>query len=121
MCPNLRSPTVGDAFLPADPPLTVCSRQLSTDSAIVCVCGEVDAGTMSVLAAALERAILAFPLVICDLSGVTFFGAAAANVIAGARSRGDARGHRLELAGVHGAARDVLLIAGLGTMMRISG
>lgn len=107
--------------MPADPPLTVFFRQLTRDSAILCVRGEVDIGTISVLSTALERAIVAYPLVTCDLNGVTFFGAAGANVLAIARERGRACGHELEVAGVRGVARDVLLIAGLGPMLRISG
>ncbi|MFI1988472.1 STAS domain-containing protein [Actinoplanes sp. NPDC020271] len=107
--------------MPADPPLTVYFRQLTPESAIVGVCGEVAADTTSVLATALEHAILAYPRVTCDLSGVTFFGAAGANATTLTRARGRARGHRLELAGVRGTARDVLLIVGLGPMLRISG
>ncbi|GAA2855861.1 hypothetical protein Acy02nite_08620 [Actinoplanes cyaneus] len=107
--------------MPADPPLTVYFRQLTPDSAIVCVRGRVDAGTMSVLMTSLEHAILAYPLVTCDLSGVTSFGAAGAEAIARTVERGNARGHRLELAGVHGPARDLLLGAGLGPTLRISG
>ncbi|WP_436529677.1 STAS domain-containing protein [Actinoplanes sp. HUAS TT8] len=107
--------------MPDGPPLTVYFRQLTPESALVCAQGEVDVDTADVLASALEHAIRAYPLVTCDLGGVTFFGAAGANVIAIARDRGDARGHRLELVGVTGAARDVLLIAGLGTVLRGSG
>ncbi|GAA4587347.1 anti-anti-sigma factor [Actinoplanes octamycinicus] len=105
--------------MPADPPLTVYFRQLTPDSAVVHAHGEVDADTASVLATALEHAIDAYPLVTCDLSGVSHFGAAGANAIAAAQGRGAERGHVLELAGVQGTAREVLLIAGLGTALRI--
>ncbi|BCY12717.1 STAS domain-containing protein [Actinoplanes sp. L3-i22] len=107
--------------MPDDAPLTVYVRRLSLDSAIVHLRGEVDVDTTGVLATALEHAIRTYRLVVLDLCGVTFFGAAGANAIAVARARGEARGHRLELDGAHGTARDVLLIAGLGPMLRISG
>ncbi|BCJ40648.1 hypothetical protein GCM10010168_73640 [Actinoplanes ianthinogenes] len=104
-----------------DPPLTVYFRQLSPESAVVLAHGEVDADTAGVLMTALEYAIDAYPLVTCDLSGVRFFGAAGANAIAAARQRGVERGHTLELCGARGTAVEVLLIAGLGTMLRIAG
>ncbi|AEV86354.1 hypothetical protein ACWT_5336 [Actinoplanes sp. SE50] len=107
--------------MPVEPPLTVFFRHLTADSALLLVQGEVDAGTAGVLTTALNHAVGAYPLVTCDLSGVTFFGAEGAHAIALARARGHAQGHVLELAGAPAIARDVLLIAGLGTMLRISG
>lgn len=103
--------------MPADPPLTVSLRQLTPESATVSARGEVDAATIGVLSAALERAVMAYPLIVLDLSGVTFLGAAGANLIARVR----ARGHRLELTGARGATREVLLIAGLGPEPPIPG
>jgi anti-anti-sigma factor len=117
-------PTLRDTALsssPDSPPLTVYFRHLTPDAAEIRAHGAVDAGSAGVLTTALEHAIDAYPQVTCDLSGVTYFGAAGANAIQASHRRGAARGHRLLLAGVHGTAREVLLIAGLGTMLPVPG
>jgi anti-anti-sigma factor len=117
--PTVRGTTLFST--PDSPPLAVYFRQLTPDSAVVYAQGEVDADSAGVLSTALEHAIDAYPQVTCDLSGVGHFGAAGADAIAAALRRGASRGHCLNLSGVRGTAREVLLIAGLGTVLPIPG
>jgi anti-anti-sigma factor len=107
--------------LSTSPPLTVYLRQHTAESATLHAHGDLDVDTIGVLATALDQAVATCPLVVCDLNRVTFFGAAGANAIAAAQRRAVARGHRLELTGAHGITREVLMIAGLGTMLRVPG
>jgi anti-anti-sigma factor len=87
--------------------------------AIVQVKGDVDADTAPVLRAALLHALGRDPVVRCDLSEVGFFGAAGANTLAAAGLRAVEAGRRLELCGVHGVTRRVVVIAGLDRVLPI--
>jgi hypothetical protein len=54
---------------------------------------------------ALGHALAAYPLVVGDLGRVTLFGVAGADAVTIAGARGEARGHRPELAAAHGTVR----------------
>jgi anti-anti-sigma factor len=88
-------------------------------TAIVQVKGDVDADTVPVLRAALLHALGRDAVVRCDLSEVGFFGAAGANTLAAAGLRAVEAGRRLELCGVHGVTRRVVVIAGLDRVLPI--
>ncbi|PRX13937.1 STAS domain-containing protein [Actinoplanes italicus] len=87
--------------------------------AVVQVSGDVDADGVQVLRAALLHALGRDAVVRCDLSGVGFFGAAGANTLAAAGLQAVEAGRRLELCGVHGVTRRVLVIAGLDRVLPI--
>jgi anti-anti-sigma factor len=102
--------------------LHVRSRHARVDGvrvAVVEVRGDVDADSVTVFRAALLHALGRDPVVRCDLRDVRFFGAAGANALAAAALRAAEAGHRLELCGVHGVTRRVLVIAGLDRVLPI--
>ena len=104
--------------------LHVRSRHARIDGvrvAIIQVSGDVDADSVPVLRAALLHALARDTVVRCDLSGVVFFGAAGANALAAAGLRAVEAGRRLELCGVRGVTRRVLVIAGLDRVLPIVG
>ncbi|MFC7528231.1 STAS domain-containing protein [Actinoplanes sp. GCM10030250] len=108
-----------------DPCLTVRACRFTspdgTPGEIVHVAGEADADTAPVLGAALLHAVEGCAFVQCDLSRIVFFGAAGANAVALAARRAAVLEHRLELCGVRGITRDVVRVAGLDLIMRVSG
>jgi anti-anti-sigma factor len=104
--------------------LHVRSRHVVIDGvriAVVQVRGDVDADSVSVFRAALLHALGRDAVVRCDLSEAGFFGAAGANAVAAAALRAVEAGARLELCGVRGVTRRVLVIAGLDRVLPISG
>jgi len=75
--------------------------------------GEVDLDTVGLLRTALLDAVGRHPHVCCDLSGVTFFGAAAVNALVTAHQEAVGHGHRLSLRGASGIVLEVLQLTGL--------
>lgn len=108
-----------------EPSLTVRSRRaVAPDGASVvhlAVAGEVDAEDAAMLKAELVRAIDGWPVVRCDLSGITFFGAAGVNVLIAASRHASGRGRRLEVCGARGLTERVIRIAGPDLISRVSG
>ena len=68
-----------------------------TDATVVHVVGEIDTLTAPVLRAQLDEHISAVPLLVLDLSDVTFLGSAGLAVLVAAKDAADARGHTLRL------------------------
>jgi len=68
-----------------------------TDATVVHVVGEIDTLTAPVLRAQLDEHIPAVPLLVLDLSDVTFLGSAGLAVLVAAKDAADARGHTLRL------------------------
>ncbi|MEV6300165.1 STAS domain-containing protein [Actinoplanes sp. NPDC051861] len=105
--------------------LKVCTRRVTaadgTSARLVTVTGEIDADTSPALNAALLHAVEECVLVYCDLGGIGFFGAAGANVLASAARRAASLGHRLEVRGVRGLTEQIVRIAGLDLIVRVSG
>lgn len=84
---------------------------------VVCVIGDLDADTGPLLHIALTEALDANPNVCCDLSRVTFCGAAGANTVLAAHVRAAAFGRQFTVRGVQGMTRLVLAITGLDEML----
>lgn len=80
---------------------------------VVTVAGQVDLATDPLLRMALLDSVQRHPSVCCDLSGVTFFGAAGVNVLVAVLELARTTGCRFALRGVHGITRRVLRVAGL--------
>jgi anti-sigma B factor antagonist len=68
-----------------------------TDATVVHVVGEIDTLTAPVLRAQLDEHIPTVPLLVLDLSDVTFLGSAGLAVLVAAKDAADARGHTLRL------------------------
>jgi anti-anti-sigma factor len=83
---------------------------ISPDDAltVVAVAGEIDEDTVSLVGSALARALNGPTSVCCDLSGVTFFGAAAARTLLAAHFLAVATGRIFFLRGVRGITARVL-------------
>ena len=77
---------------------------------VVAVDGEIDHDTASLLRLTLSQALDGRTPVCCELSRVTFFGAAAANVLLAANRQADAVGCSFSLDGVAGMTDRVLSI-----------
>jgi anti-anti-sigma factor len=92
---------------PADPagPSTVVAK------------GEVDLDTGAILRTALIAAADRHRRVYCDLSGVTFFGAAGINALVAGHRRAVENGAELEVRGAHGMTRRVLQLTGLNALL----
>jgi anti-anti-sigma factor len=75
---------------------------------VVVVNGEIDQDTAPVLQMALAQALSGPAPVCCDLSKVTFFDAAGAHAVLGARRHATGRQRRFFLRGVHGVTERVL-------------
>ena len=69
----------------------------------------------------LLRAADSAPVVCCDLSGVTFFGADGANVLALCHLHAAKVGGSFSARGVHGLVERVLQATGLDEILRITG
>ncbi|HEX5811931.1 MAG TPA: STAS domain-containing protein, partial [Pseudonocardia sp.] len=67
------------------------------DATVVHVVGEIDTLTAPVLRAQLDEHIPVVPLLVLDLSDVTFLGSAGLAVLVAAKDGADARGHTLRL------------------------
>lgn len=67
------------------------------DATVVHVVGEIDTLTAPVLRAQLDEHIPAVPLLVLDLSDVTFLGSAGLAVLVAGKDAADARGHTLRL------------------------
>jgi anti-sigma B factor antagonist len=67
------------------------------DATVVHVVGEIDTLTAPVLRAQLDEHIPAMPLLVLDLSDVTFLGSAGLAVLVAGKDAADARGHTLRL------------------------
>jgi len=85
---------------------------------VAAVAGEIDLVTAPLLQAALMDAVDRHREVCCDLSGVTFFGAAGINALLVARERAARAGSCLLIRGAHGITRRVLQITGLEGLLR---
>lgn len=83
------------------------------DLVIIAVAGQVDLQTVALLRMALMDATARRPHVCCDLSEVTFFGAAGANALVAAQNQADSHGCRFSVRGVHGIVRRILEITRL--------
>jgi anti-sigma B factor antagonist len=68
-----------------------------SEATVVHVVGEIDTLTAPVLRAQLDEHVPAVPLLVLDLSDVTFLGSAGLAVLVAAKDAADARGHRLRL------------------------
>jgi anti-sigma B factor antagonist len=68
-----------------------------SEATVVHVVGEIDTLTAPVLRAQLDEHLPAVPLLVLDLSDVTFLGSAGLAVLVAAKDAADARGHRLRL------------------------
>src|SRR4051812_1898290 len=75
---------------------------------VVTVEGEIDQDTVSLLELALARALSGRMSVCCDLTGVTFFGAAAARVLLAAQAHAAETGRVFFLRGVQGITARVI-------------
>jgi len=87
------------------------------DLLVVSLDGDLDADTGPLLQGALIEALAASPSVCCDLSRVTFFGAAGANTVVAAHLRATATGRQFTVRGVHGITRWVLAVTRLDEML----
>ncbi|WP_300011259.1 STAS domain-containing protein [Pseudonocardia sp.] len=67
------------------------------DARVVHVVGEIDTLTAPLLRGQLDEQIAAVPLLVLDLSDVTFLGSAGLAVLVAAKDDSDRRGHRLRL------------------------
>jgi anti-sigma B factor antagonist len=67
------------------------------DATVVHVVGEIDTLTAPVLRAQLDEHLPVVPLLVLDLSDVTFLGSAGLAVLVAAKDDADRRGHRLRL------------------------
>ena len=67
------------------------------DARVVHVVGEIDTLTAPVLRAQLDEHLPIVPLLVLDLSDVTFLGSAGLAVLVAAKDSADARGHTLRL------------------------
>jgi anti-sigma B factor antagonist len=67
------------------------------DATVVHVVGEIDTLTAPVLRAQLDEHLPVVPLLVLDLSQVTFLGSAGLAVLVAAKDGADARGHTLRL------------------------
>ncbi len=68
-----------------------------SDATVVHVVGEIDTLTAPVLRAQLDEHLSVVPLLVLDLSEVTFLGSAGLAVLVSAKDAADARGHTLRL------------------------
>jgi anti-anti-sigma factor len=82
--------------------------------AVIEVVGEIDQNTAPLIELALERALDGRTSVCCDLSRVTFFGAAAAHTLLDAHGRAMETGRVFFLRGVRGTTARVLNLADPG-------
>ncbi|HLL65117.1 MAG TPA: STAS domain-containing protein [Micromonosporaceae bacterium] len=89
------------------------------DLVVVAVAGEVDLETVTLLRTALLDATERRPHVCCDLSQVTFFGAAGVNALVAANHRATAHGSEFFVRGVQGIVRRVLEITRLDQTLRM--
>ena len=87
---------------------------------VISVTGDLDADTGPLLHIALIQALDANTNVCCDLSQVTFFGAAGANTVLAAHLRAAATARRFTVRGVHGITRLVLAITGLDEILTVT-
>ena len=78
--------------------------------AVVAADGDIDMDTAPVLRHMLAQALDCRPIVCCDLSQVTFFGAAAANLLLAMHWRATGRGHLLLLRGARAMTEYVLAV-----------
>ncbi len=73
--------------------------------------GDIDVDTEPLLRHVLAQAVNGRPAVCCDLSGVTFFGAAAANLLLATHRRATEAGQLFVLRGAGGMTEHVLAVA----------
>jgi len=78
--------------------------------AVVAAAGEIDTDTAPVLRHVLAQAVDCRATVCCDLSQVTFFGAAAANLLLAMHRRAAETGHHLLLRGARAMTERVLAV-----------
>ncbi len=89
-----------------------------TSLVVVVVAGDVDHDSTPTLRATLREALARSTQVCCDVSAVTFFGAAGAATVLDAQQRAQARGAAFTIRGARGLTREVLAFVGLGTVLR---
>lgn len=89
---------MADAW-PFDVPLDVWARSLGDGTALVSVTGELDIATVGRLRVVLTplSSDLRVRLLVCDLSGVSFFGCSGISALLAARATLTARGARLRV------------------------
>jgi anti-sigma B factor antagonist len=104
-----RSATPLRIALRAEPP----DRTGEPGTLVAAVAGEIDLTTAPLLQAALMDAVDRHCTVCCDLSDVTFLGAAGINALVIVHERAAQAGSRLRIRGAHGITRRVLQITGL--------
>jgi len=78
--------------------------------AVVAATGDIDVDTAPALQHLLRQALNNYPTVCCDLSQVTFFGAAAANLLLTLHRHATETGHHLHVRGAHAMTQRVLTI-----------
>jgi anti-anti-sigma factor len=86
-------------------------------STVIAVDGDVDVDTVPLLRTALLQAVSTRRSVCCDLSRVTFFGAAGANTLLSVHHHALRLGHVLLLRGADGMTAEVLSICGLDKLI----
>jgi anti-anti-sigma factor len=93
--------------------------EIATDAAVLRPCGEIDANTAPALRQALEEgAAMGLPLLVIDLSGVTFLESAGLAVLIGAH-RDMPPGQRVALAAVPPRMRRMLQVAAVDQIMAV--
>jgi anti-anti-sigma factor len=97
----------------------VAASPSSPTLAVVTATGEIDSDSSRLLLAALTEAIDGHPEVCCDLSRVSFFGAAGANTLLAADRHASTTGRRFSVRGVHGMTGWVLAVTGLDRILPI--
>ena len=91
------------------------------DATVVHVVGEIDTLTAPVLRAQLDEHLPTVPLLVLDLSDVTFLGSAGLAVLVAAKDAADARGHTLRLVCGSRIVTRALEATGLLTLLRRRG
>jgi anti-anti-sigma factor len=92
-------------------------QQTADGGVIVTVTGEIDLDTTDILADALARAADTAPVVVADLTAVTFLDSTGISTLLRAHHALTARGGRLALAGAHHTAFRVLDLTGVDTVI----
>jgi anti-anti-sigma factor len=85
---------------------------------VVAVAEDIDQDSAPALRSVLLEALAPDHSVCCDVSGVAFFGAAAAATVLDAHRFAQARGAEFTVRGARGLAREVLEFVGLRTVLR---
>lgn len=104
---------------PAPAGLVMAPLEIGADAAVLRPCGEIDASTAPALRAAVEAgAATGLPLLVIDLSGVTFLESAGLAVLIGAH-RDMPPGQRVALAAVPPRMRRMLQVAAVDQIMLV--